>query len=145
MRTTRERMGLPQNVLAMTMNSMYGFPWHQTTVGKVESGERPIRLAEAVAVAQSLGVPLDDLVAEAERAHRAALQSRASTSLYELDRIGEHISNRMQQILEGLDADGEHPDNDLTASGAPATGTTPARSTPGTSPGRSTRSAGWMT
>src|SRR5919112_3465362 len=62
MRHERERQGMTQNDLAVNLILMHDIDWwHQTTVGKVESGDRPIRLEEAVAVADLLGVGLDDL------------------------------------------------------------------------------------
>ncbi|MBU3064093.1 helix-turn-helix domain-containing protein [Nocardia sp. NEAU-G5] len=35
----------------------HGFEMHQTTVAKIERGTRPLRVAEAVAIAQIFGVP----------------------------------------------------------------------------------------
>lgn len=37
--------------------------WHQTTVGKTEAGQRPLRLNEAVALGGLLGIPLTQLLA----------------------------------------------------------------------------------
>ena len=110
MRARREAMGLPQNVLAMRLHALHDIRWHQTTVGKVESGERPIRLQEAVAVALALGVPLAELTTEGEHSRRTALRSRAASSLYELAQVRDHISKRMNQIEEDMKAYGEHPE-----------------------------------
>lgn len=38
--------------------------FHPTTVGRLERGERPVRLSEAVVIAQVLGETLDNLVVE---------------------------------------------------------------------------------
>jgi hypothetical protein len=38
-----------------------GFPMHQTTVAKLESGDRPLRVGEAVAVAAVFGMPFEAL------------------------------------------------------------------------------------
>src|SRR3954447_4046528 len=61
MRQARERAGISQGDLSVNLVLMHNVHWHQTTVGKIESGGRPIRLSEAVAVADLLGVPLDEL------------------------------------------------------------------------------------
>lgn len=54
-----------QQHIALTMAAVYGHTsWHQTTVAKVESGERDVKLAEAVALAEIIGVPLSDLIGE---------------------------------------------------------------------------------
>ena len=44
-----------------------GYRMHQTTVAKSESGERPVTLGEAVALALVLGVDLQDLLTEPAR------------------------------------------------------------------------------
>jgi transcriptional regulator with XRE-family HTH domain len=61
MRQARERAGLSQEQLAANLVLMHDVNWHQTTVRRTESGERPIRLSEAIAVADLLGVPLSEL------------------------------------------------------------------------------------
>jgi hypothetical protein len=38
-----------------------GFRWHATTVARTESGERPVKLDEAAALADIFAVPLDSL------------------------------------------------------------------------------------
>lgn len=40
----------------------YGYSWHQTVVAKIETGQRPLRLNEAIALARLFGVDLDDLL-----------------------------------------------------------------------------------
>lgn len=40
-----------------------GLNWSQGTLSKVESAQRPVRLAEAVTLAEILGIPIDELVA----------------------------------------------------------------------------------
>lgn len=52
----RLRSGLSQEQLASALRS-YGFDLHQSTIAKIESGKRPIRLAEMFAIADSLSVP----------------------------------------------------------------------------------------
>jgi hypothetical protein len=42
--------------------SAYGYDWHQTTVGRVEAAQRPLRLNEAAAMAALFEVPIDRLM-----------------------------------------------------------------------------------
>jgi transcriptional regulator with XRE-family HTH domain len=55
-RTQRMRSNLSQAQLAARM-SQKGFGMLQTTVAKIEAGQRPIRMAEVFAFADSLNVP----------------------------------------------------------------------------------------
>ncbi|NKU72718.1 helix-turn-helix domain-containing protein [Rhodococcus hoagii] len=52
--------GLSQGQLAERLQER-GLPWSQRTVSRVESGERPIRFAEAFPLARALGVGADAL------------------------------------------------------------------------------------
>jgi len=54
------RGAMSQDVLAAAMRAR-GVPWHQQTVGRIESGQQKVKLAEAVILADVLGVTLDRL------------------------------------------------------------------------------------
>lgn len=56
LRTLREAAGLSQQDVATRMPG-----WHQTPVSKVEAGQRPLWLREAVELARSLGTTVADL------------------------------------------------------------------------------------
>lgn len=61
-RRRREAIGVPQGVVAGIMFS-YGFrTWRQTTLAKVEAGERAVKLDEAFALAEIYAISLDDLL-----------------------------------------------------------------------------------
>lgn len=61
-RRRREAIGVPQGVVADLMFS-YGFrTWRQTTLAKVEAGERAVKLDEAFALAAIYSISLDDLL-----------------------------------------------------------------------------------
>lgn len=60
-RHLRERREWSQAKLARHLSDL-GLEMHQTTVAKMEAGRRPIRVSEAAAVAQALGVPVDALL-----------------------------------------------------------------------------------
>jgi transcriptional regulator with XRE-family HTH domain len=52
----REERGWSQAELAKRLSAI-GFEMHQTTVAKLEAGKRPLRVAEAFALAQVFGLP----------------------------------------------------------------------------------------
>ncbi len=60
LRVMREAAGLSQVALAQEMESL-GWPWHQQTVTRIESGRRLVRLGEAKSVADILETSLDQL------------------------------------------------------------------------------------
>jgi transcriptional regulator with XRE-family HTH domain len=51
----REERGWSQSEVARRMK-VYGYNWHQTTVGRVENGKRPLRLNELMHLAAMFGV-----------------------------------------------------------------------------------------
>jgi len=53
----REQAGHSQSELARQMKQR-GFNWHQATVNRTESGERPLRVDEALTLATIIGLPL---------------------------------------------------------------------------------------
>lgn len=61
-RARRLRMRLSQQRVAYFMNEIYGFPWHQTMVGKVESGQRAVKMDEAFALCRIYGIELSDML-----------------------------------------------------------------------------------
>lgn len=65
LREVREENGLSQAELAAAMKTQ-GFSWSQATVWAIERGDRPLRLIEAVLLAQCLPVSLDRLVSGAD-------------------------------------------------------------------------------
>lgn len=63
LRRLRVARGWSQDEVARRM-AAYGYDsWHQTTVGRIEAAQRPLRLNEAVALTGLFGVPLYQLVA----------------------------------------------------------------------------------
>lgn len=63
MRAVREESGMTQQQVADLM-ARSGGKIHRSTVGKMENGDRPVTIDEAVQVAAILGVPLAELVTE---------------------------------------------------------------------------------
>ena len=59
LRATRVAAGISQGKLSDAMNAE-GFVFYQQTIAKVESGERPLRLDEATALARILNASISD-------------------------------------------------------------------------------------
>lgn len=86
MRALREQQGMPQQHIATVLTARYGLGWSQTTVVRTEAGQRPLRLVEAVAVAQVLGVPLGRLV--------GADLDTTEVAEHELDAVVDYVTRR---------------------------------------------------
>lgn len=54
----REAKGMTQTDLARMLKTDFGLPFHQQTIQRIESGERPVRLNEANLIAQTLNEDL---------------------------------------------------------------------------------------
>jgi transcriptional regulator with XRE-family HTH domain len=96
MRQARERAGLSQEHLAANLLVMHGVQWHQTTVRRTESGERPIRLSEAIAVAELLGVPLGELAYD--RGDDTPRVERVARAYAELARVRQEIDTQLSRL-----------------------------------------------
>src|ERR1700733_1136938 len=64
LRDFRTIAGLTQQQMADRMQVAGYDNIHRSTIGKIESSDRPVSLGEAVSFARILGVDLDDLVTE---------------------------------------------------------------------------------
>ena len=107
MRAARMRVGMSQQHIALAMTMVHDddpsnarreaggenrWRWHQTVVGKVESGERALKLTEAVAVADIIGIPLADLVSE------EPTRLQRNTAIVELAVLAEQIGKRIEEL-----------------------------------------------
>lgn len=61
-RARRKFLGLSQQGVALIVKEDFGIPWHQTVVAKIESGERQVKLDEALALSLVYGIDLQDLM-----------------------------------------------------------------------------------
>jgi transcriptional regulator with XRE-family HTH domain len=103
LRRERERQQVSQASLADSL-TYHGVPWHQTTVAKVEAGERPIRLAEATALARLLGIPLATLAIGHDDERGTWRLRRAIAELERVRRrVDEQIGQLRQELLAGPD------------------------------------------
>lgn len=80
LRAIREERAMPQGRLAEEMAAR-GWPWHQQTVTRVETGRRMVRLGEAQAVAEILETSLDMLTLPTDEA-----------------RLIEYLAGRIRQV-----------------------------------------------
>ena len=103
LRVEREHRGWSQGQLA-TLLSRKGFPFHASTIAKIEAGDRSVGIAEAVAVAELFEVPLDSLLGRKPRAERdladalGALMDAVYTSRTELQRTARSLRDRLEDI-----------------------------------------------
>jgi transcriptional regulator with XRE-family HTH domain len=92
LKSARIASGRSQEQLAAAM-SKRGFKWHQATVYKVESGDRPVKLAEAAALAEIVDQRIDELTATPESAHADRYVRRALKGL----------DNTLEQLIKHAD------------------------------------------
>ena len=106
----REKLGMSQSALARELSEM-GLSFRQQMIQQVESGERPIRLNEAVAFSEILGIPLDEGISgsidsdsmeelEAQLVEKLREVSRLITSLAELRKRIKGVGDDMSSMLE---------------------------------------------
>lgn len=106
MKAERARRDMPQQHVITVLAFQHGIRWHQSTVTKVEAGERPVRLAEALAVASILHVSLEDLLDEPGSPDaRRRWSERLKGRLEELARMNWDTRIRSQELMKLLDED----------------------------------------
>jgi transcriptional regulator with XRE-family HTH domain len=66
-RNMREFLGIDQTELARRLGDAGLRGFHQTTVSRIEKGERPVRLSEAPILAEVLHGRIGDLIDEPDR------------------------------------------------------------------------------
>src|SRR5699024_5424072 len=72
MATQRRELGWSQSELARRLQEAGLTTYHQTTVSRLEQGERPVRLGEARAIAAVLGIPILENLIPSEAAFASA-------------------------------------------------------------------------
>jgi transcriptional regulator with XRE-family HTH domain len=83
LRAYREAHGISQEELAQRMADR-GFGFGQATIWKIESGQRPVRASELIALTDSLGVfPSPDLTREPDATRYKIQLKAASTRAYD--------------------------------------------------------------
>jgi transcriptional regulator with XRE-family HTH domain len=111
----REEKGWSMTEFAGMLSEAGLTNFHPTTVGRLERGERPVRLSEAVVIAGVLGSKLDDLVVEPLSGDEDAkwtitaiegVSKRAARYLHSVDSYRETLKGQLQ-VLESELAEGK--------------------------------------
>lgn len=117
LRQFRERGGVSQDELAQRMSER-GFGFTQATIWKIERGQRPVKISEAVALGESLGMiswthlteepaltrHLADLQDANRRAHEAYNETKAAAARYLEAQVNVVLAVREAQDV-GLDTE----------------------------------------
>ena len=111
LRRFREVQGLTQADLAASLKAE-GLAFHQQTIQKIERGERQPRLAEAVAIAEALGVELDELLISPDINNLALLQTHVDDAKHELWKAIARYENSQAVLAMHADALGLVPDGE---------------------------------
>jgi transcriptional regulator with XRE-family HTH domain len=102
LREARESSGISQDALAQHMTEI-GFKFHQTTVNKIERGERKVPVGEAIALADAIGVSLEQML-EPEDPEFEALTRTTEVSILRLldttDRVVKSVDELWRAQLE---------------------------------------------
>jgi transcriptional regulator with XRE-family HTH domain len=105
-RQARLAKRLRQQDLVDALNSAFKLGWYQQTLGRLEAGDRQVRITEAVAIATVLDVPLTELVYGTPQS--LATVEAAERAYDELDAVHQRISKmiedrKLQLRLEAID------------------------------------------
>lgn len=98
MKRIRESRGISQGGLAGRLNDAGWEGFRQATVSRIEKGERTIRLAEAHAIAQTLGLTLERMMDEAAHDDSAAYAQRISEINGLIHDLTEQIAANRQKL-----------------------------------------------
>ncbi|MFI9488518.1 helix-turn-helix transcriptional regulator [Promicromonospora sp. NPDC052451] len=82
MTALRAAQDVSQTALAGTLRRA-GYAFHQQTIAKIESGERPVRLEEAYAIAEALGSSVQEMALGPKRAESGWALKSAQDSVLE--------------------------------------------------------------
>lgn len=101
-RDLRHARGWSQTDLAERLEHL-GFEYHQTTIGKLEAGARPLRVGELFAVAEVFGVPARDLV-DAVTGYASLTEEDAEVAARRIQEIEEESAQARADLVEAVDA-----------------------------------------
>lgn len=106
----RERNGWSQTELAKKMKELGFAGFHQTTISRIENGERSARVGEAFGLAELLDVSVNDLVALPDESSAVNQLSREVTHIRSIeDSLGEaairyvDAQGKVKRALDDLD------------------------------------------
>jgi transcriptional regulator with XRE-family HTH domain len=104
LREVRQQAGVTQQQLAARMTAT-GHKVHRSTIAKIELGERPVTIGEAVQLAGLLGIPLMELVTdhgaetERERDHAARVEAQIAVRSLQHEAAERYKLLEEQQVL----------------------------------------------
>jgi DNA-binding XRE family transcriptional regulator len=93
MKTLRERDDVSQTELAKAAAAK-GLPFHQQTIQRIETGIRPVRLNEAVVLAEILGSSLDAMT------QADTVDSLRKEAMYNVYRVGNFLNGIGEQLKQ---------------------------------------------
>jgi transcriptional regulator with XRE-family HTH domain len=102
LRALRERKGMSQAALAEAMRKR-DWPWHQTTVHRVETGAQSLRIGEIVDAAHILGVTTDRLTWAGPEASESSLVAATHGRLREAWRETADAAARLKAATSAAD------------------------------------------
>ncbi|MCZ9635280.1 helix-turn-helix transcriptional regulator [Rhodococcus sp. BH5] len=96
----RSALGLNQTELARRI-SLWGLPFHQQTIQRIESGQRPVRLNEANVIADTLGTTVSAMISEMGVMDRQIIY-RVDRLRYEATTCNEELKEMNTRLLSTL-------------------------------------------
>lgn len=75
----------------------YGYDWHQTTVGRIETAQRPLRLNEAVDMGKLFGVALERLMPRPPDMELEQINEQIGHVTKAFGEVQEELSDLMRQ------------------------------------------------
>jgi transcriptional regulator with XRE-family HTH domain len=95
----RRAAGMSQEQLASDLATLFGLPFHQQAIVKVETGRRPLRLEEAHAVAEILGVDLSLLIYDGHDEEKMDLETEVLELQDDIARLRSEISGKEKDAV----------------------------------------------
>jgi transcriptional regulator with XRE-family HTH domain len=105
-RAKREERGWSMSEFAAMLSAADLRNFHPTTVGRLERGERPVRLTEAQVIAAVLGSSIDGLVGE----HVEAVHRRWINALQELEHAVLRFATERERLADSVERMGPADD-----------------------------------
>ena len=103
LKSARTSRRISQVDLLKTLRDDYGLDWASSIITKLEKGDRPIRLSEAMALAHALHTTVEDLMFGTEKKRSNAILTANDVRREEMNHIKRYIDNRLLDI-ERVDA-----------------------------------------
>jgi transcriptional regulator with XRE-family HTH domain len=103
LKTARERAGWSQTELAEKLTAVGVSGFHQTTIARIESGKRPLRAAEAIALSRLLETRVEDLAESTEMASLRSSTSSIHDARLKLSAAAEQLTFARWMLARELD------------------------------------------